>query len=409
MKRKGKHVIVHAEAVALVCLVSLCGGCVSRSAPRVLVRGDVSREFPAAGWAAAPAGGQQPAVEWAEDGTAPGGHGVLIRSGTWESLLFPVKPFVYYRLTFRSRAEAGGYWAAVFYDKRGEPMIADHYSSVDQSASWRSNDCFFRAKANATHTRIRFQPLNGKPMIVADVSVTDDPTGDVMRWADSQYASIPPVNGTPPADRWQFIPKAVQKLRKGGTLRIVFLGDSIANDTGNSPFDVLLGRMYPKASVQVVTSVRGGTGCQWYKDENRVQEFVIDCKPDLLIIAGISHGYDTESMRAVIRQVRARINPEIMIMTGAVCPDASCKDGYVKYSKLPEDTARANLDSFPARVRSLAAEEKVELFDMRTAWDSYIASCGKPQEWFMRDPVHANCRGRQVLARIIEQYFAPKH
>jgi len=197
-------------------------------------------------------------------------------------------------------------------------------------------------------------------------------------------------------------------LRKGGRLRIVFLGDSIANDTGSSPLDVLLGRMYPKAKIEVVTSVGGGTCCQWYKNENRVEQYVLDYKPDLLIIAGISHGYDTESMRSVIRQVRAQASPDIMIMSGAVTPEQDCRDGYVRYSKLPSDTARNNAATFADRLRSLAAEEKVELFDMRTAWDEYVAGSGKPNAWFMRDPVHANCRGRQVLARIIERYFRPE-
>jgi len=51
---------------------------------------------------------------------------------------------------------------------------------------------------------------------------------------DAIYQAMEPLQYTPPADRWQFIPKTIQRLRDGGTLRIVMLGDSIVNDTGSS-------------------------------------------------------------------------------------------------------------------------------------------------------------------------------
>jgi lysophospholipase L1-like esterase len=31
-----------------------------------------------------------------------------------------------------------------------------------------------------------------------------------------------------------------------------------------------------------------------------------------------------------------------------------------------------------------------------------------PLDFFKRDPVHANAEGEAVLARILEQYFAPR-
>ena len=33
---------------------------------------------------------------------------------------------------------------------------------------------------------------------------------------------------------------------------------------------------------------------------------------------------------------------------------------------------------------------------------------GKEVGWFMRDPIHANQRGEQVLGRILDRFFAPK-
>jgi len=384
----------------LLISMAFCTGCFQHM--RYLVRSEFAGgSATGTGWVALPNGDTQPQVEMLADG-------VRIAAGTWESSAFAVKPFEFYRLEFTAKCDGPGYWCAAFRDAAGEVMIADHYSSFDASPDWTRRTFCFRAKANAVSGLIRFQPLNGKPVMLRDATVSRASKKRVAEWADSIYAGIPPVSYRPSADRWKHAPNTMAKLRAGGKLRVVFLGDSIANDTGSSPLDALLERVYPQARIEVVTSVRGGTCCQWYKDDNRVQQYVLDYWPDLLIIAGISHGYDTESMRSVIRQVRAKTGPDIMIMSGAVTPEQDVTDGYVRYSKLPKDAARSHAATFPDRLRALAAEEQVELLDVRTAWDEYVASSGKPNAWFMRDPVHANCRGRQVLARIIERYFDPK-
>ena len=56
----------------------------------------------------------------------------------------------------------------------------------------------------------------------------------------------------------------------------------------------------------------------------------------------------------------------------------------------------------------MAAEEEVEFLDMTGPWGQYIKDSGLACGWFMRDVVHANERGFQVLGRILEKYFAPK-
>jgi hypothetical protein len=56
----------------------------------------------------------------------------------------------------------------------------------------------------------------------------------------------------------------------------------------------------------------------------------------------------------------------------------------------------------------LAREEDVEFLDIRGPAGEYIRDSGKPYSWFTRDPIHANVRGGQVLARILEAWFAPE-
>jgi lysophospholipase L1-like esterase len=148
--------------------------------------------------------------------------------------------------------------------------------------------------------------------------------------------------------------------------------------------------------------VRGSTGCWWYKDENRVQDWVLKHKPDLLMIGGISQKGNIEAIREVIKQVRATMNPEIMLMTGAF------GEFDPKKGRNWTPTFDPNGNDYRAKLSRLAEEEKCEFLDMTGAWGQYIAESSKAMGWFKRDPVHANERGFQILGRILERYFAPK-
>src|SRR5436305_3683869 len=135
---------------------------------------------------------------------------------------------------------------------------------------------------------------------------------------DQTYAGMPPVRYTPPAGRWQHLPRTAAVLHKGeGELRVVLLGDSIVNDTSRSGWDLLLQRAYPKVKLIKVTCVRGSTGCWWYRGPERVKRYVLDHRPDLLTIGVMSQRDDVDSIRDVIRQVRAGCRCDVLLMTGA--------------------------------------------------------------------------------------------
>ncbi len=57
------------------------------------------------------------------------------------------------------------------------------------------------------------------------------------------------------------------------------------------------------------------------------------------------------------------------------------------------------------KLAALAAELGCGFYDMETLWKQYIGSSEQPYEYFLRDPVHANDRGRAVLARLMESFF----
>ena len=363
------------------------------------------------GWEEVGAGGDKPfqggLIAVADD---PAEYGVQIRQGSVFGPKITVKPFHYYRLRFRSKVAKRAHWAATFLAKDGQEIVSDVYDAIDGSGDWRSHTFMFRAHADATHVRIRFQPSynegEGDPLAVRNLRLDEVSATAVADWADGVVSVCPLVRAEPAADRWQFLPRTIERLRSGKRLRIVMLGDSICNDTSNSLYETRLARFYPQASVEVVTSVRGGAGCWYYKDENRIKSYVLDYQPDLLMIAGISHHFDPKSIRSVIQQVRRHSACEILVMSGAVTPW-----GYVQRAHLkskPVSAAMWDMEQFTRRMRRMCREEKVEFFDIRGMWDDYMHRSDVPYDFISRDSIHANSRGKQLLARMLTRYFEPQ-
>ncbi len=238
--------------------------------------------------------------------------------------------------------------------------------------------------------------------LLVDGEIADPYAGKTpLERLDAMYSAMDPLRYTPPAGRWQRLPRTMQRLRKGGPLKIVLLGDSIMNQTCHSGFDLLLGRLYPKVKIEKVASVRGSTGCWWYKDENRVEDYVLKHRPDLLMIGGISQRNDVDSIREVIRQVRAKQQPEILLITPAFGFEGS------DFIKDWTYDVKADGKDYRARLLRLASEENCEFLDMTGPWWGYVQDSGKTYGWFRGDAVHANERGTQILARILEKYFGP--
>jgi hypothetical protein len=215
-------------------------------------------------------------------------------------------------------------------------------------------------------------------------------------------AEIPPVHYLPPSDRWQHLTKTVSALgRSGGELRVVMLGDSIVNDTHRSDWTDLLQAQYPNCKVSIVAVVRGSTGCWWYKDDGRVKHYVTPLKPDLLIIGGISHKNDTDSIRVVIDQARAEQPCDVLLMTGAF-GETDPNDDQQWTFDIP-----ITPENYRRKLLNLAAEMHTGFLDMTAHWGRYIRASNHELVWFKRDQIHANIRGEQVLGHIMAGHFAP--
>jgi len=223
-----------------------------------------------------------------------------------------------------------------------------------------------------------------------------------MEEIEKAYAEMPPVTYHPPADRWQHLPITAAVLGKGnGSLRIVMLGDSIVNDTSRSRWDDLLRKTYPKCKIDRTTCVRGSTGCWWFKEPERLKRYVLDLHPDLLIIGGISHKDDTESIREVIKAVRMAQPCDVLLVSEAFGRVDPRDDQQWRFAIDPKGA------NYRSRLKRLAEEEKTGFLDMTAEWGRYIRESGKDLNWFKRDPIHANIRGEQILGRILAAHLSP--
>lgn len=334
---------------------------------------------------------------------APDGKVVAATPETLKSSAFAIEPLRYYRLTLRAAASHRTFWAVVFFDEAGAMLPADIYSTIDPSETPRDHTFYFQSKADAVTAQFWVRPFeeNGKVTLEGVNIVPAADPNEVKPWADSVYQTIPPLGSVEASgERDRFIPRTMQALRTGEKVRVVMLGNSIINDTGNSAWEILVEADYPGADIEVITSVRGGTGCWYYQENNRVDTFVVRYKPDLLIIGGISHRNDTAAIHRVIDQVRARTDAEILVFSGPVGRDGDPRSN-------PDFAIPPEPGDFRLQLADMARTANVGYWDMQTEWGKYIRDSGQPYDFYLRDPVHANARGRQVLARLMRAYFAP--
>lgn len=242
----------------------------------------------------------------------------------------------------------------------------------------------------------------GAFLLNGDIADAGNPKIGSLEDIDAIYSKMKPVHYDPPPNRHVYLPKTMQKLRGGGSLTCVMLGDSIMNNTASSRFDLLLGKRYPKCKIRPIVSVRGGTGCGWYRNENRVKDYVLKHNPDLLIIGGSSNGNNPEDVRSVIHQVRAA-NPEIEILfLTPVFFETERAPWFKNWTYDPD----ASAPNYRSSMKKVCAEERCAYFDINGPWWQYILDSGCSYGWFRADAVHANARGCQILGRLLDLWFA---
>lgn len=318
-----------------------------------------------------------------------------------------VEPGRYVKVSFRALPVGGPAFAAgLWYDADGNEMRADHYHGMARSKEWTDQEFIFRCRHNADGARVRFRAINGGSFLhVDDVTVAALTDAEALAWLDALYADLPPIEYEPPQQRWRHIPETIAALREGRTWKVVVLGDSIANDLDNSGWELLLTKAYPKADLSIITSIEGGKGMEFYREDGRVKKYVLDHEPDLVIIGGISTG-SADAVRDVIRQIRETSDPEILVMSGAF---GSRHGQHYRPPRGRQWSPEIDPDGegYRSALLRVAREENVEFLDLRGATDAYFRKCGRPASDYMRDVVHPNDLGRAILGRILARYLSP--
>jgi hypothetical protein len=257
---------------------------------------------------------------------------------------------------------------------------------------------------NSTYNDTFFFSNNGTvPVYLDNVKVTKITDAEAAQQFRDFYATMPAYNFVPPANRQQHIDRFMSLVKGGKSANVVMLGDSIVADTSRSGFETQVEQMYPGSKINVTTSVRGSTGCWYYKDDNRVQSYVLDYNPDLVLIGGISHQNDIDSIRSVIQQIRAG-NPttDIALMTEA----SDVNNDPFTHPEIMDPVDPTGSD-WSAQLYRLSKEMNTGFIDLRSVWGNYIYNSGEPYTYFERDPVHMNDHGNAVVGQAMAAYFAP--
>jgi hypothetical protein len=309
--------------------------------------------------------------------------------------------FEFYSLSFNAKASANCHWGVFFNDKDGKMLVPDIYASIYGSKDKRHYEQVIYGREKGVGIQPFLQSTKG--IEAWDLQLKPISAKDAAEWCDRVYQTLPSLSFTPPVNRLKLLPKTLEAMTSGKPWRVVMLGDSIINDTFNSNFQSLLMRLYPKADMKFICSVRGSTGCWYYQEPEHFKSYVSDLKPDLLIIGGISHKDDIVAIRKVIEMVRQQVGCEIFLMSGPLAEDWREYDKKNPNADVPVQTWMPNL--FVERQRQLAEKLHVEFLDAATIWHNYLGQSGKPWQWFHRDVVHGNDRGKQIVGRIIETYF----
>ena len=320
----------------------------------------------------------------------------------------------WYEFSFEAKSPVDGYWWVDVFGIDGE-ALPDMNSRLYASEEWRSYKVVVSVQYAAVEAQLAFVTTKG--VMVRDVVFRRVSVNEAADWCRKLYATLPQIDLSVPPDAWEKLPRSRRLLAEQKPIRILLLGDSIVNDTWCGNVSALICERYPNAKVMV--SVRGSTGCWFYREPKNFEEYVMRHKPDLVLVGGISNGkadadFSTaeDDMVAVIGLAK-----KSGIEIGVMSPPPS-----YEFRKTPEDVSwdenvliemydswtKRNRRWQPMRrdyQRTAVAKTGVAYFDLTTAPCNAILKSKKPLNWFKRDSAHNDDRGKQLIAQCLAAYF----
>ena len=314
----------------------------------------------------------------------------------------------FYRLEFSAKCAVDGYWWVDFFDKDGV-QLPDVNSRLYASEDWMSYNVIVPAHPAAAFGQIAFVAKKGA--FAKDVTIRRASVEEAAKWCNDLAATLPKLDAPETADAWMKLPKTREKILSGKNANVVFLGDSIMNDTWCGNVVPLAQSALPKADLRCFISVRGSTGCWYYHEKEHFDEYVSKYKPDLVLVGGISNrGKEQnvqeaeESMVETIERCKA-IGAEVVVCTPPPSYEFR-KDSSAKpfdQGLMKDDSPTFYLEQ--GYIRRASARTGVALWDLTTAPSEAISRSGKPLDWFKRDAAHNDDRGKQLIAQTLAAYF----
>ncbi len=312
----------------------------------------------------------------------------------------------FFRIKFEARAPERSYWGVDYFDADGK-LLPDYYGVI-HAGPRADHEFIIYAMGMVDTIRVFFQSSRG--IEAWNLSVQPATAAEAALWCDKLYGTLPPVNFRPPADSFRLLPRTAGALRSGKPWRVVMLGDSIIQDTFHSLFEALVKRAFPKSNLDYISSVRGSTGCWFYRRPENFKAYVADQKPDLLIIGGISNYHagekpvNTAAILEVAGRAKKELGCEVLILTAALSLDTRGKDVSPRKWSLETDAVTGKQNDWE-RLYPGAAKLAVPVWDMTTPCYFWLYASGKPYEFYSRDQVHSGERGKQIIGRVLFSYF----
>ncbi len=319
----------------------------------------------------------------------------------------------YYRIRFDAQAPERAYQGVDFFDAEGN-LLPDCYDVVYPGAR-QSYERVVYAMPAVDSVELFFQSTSGVQAWNLSVErVTDK---EAAAYCDRISSALPKLDFKAPSGSMKLLPKTLAAMKNGTPWNVVLLGDSIMQDTFHSQFHSLFKREFPKSNFTWNISMRGGTGCWLYCQADQFKKYVLDRKPDLLIIGGISN-YNrkfnptgTEAMEIVVRAAKEYLGCEVLILTAALSVDTRPHDKKNLSAPIPKQAwkyendahVKAGYDS--KALPEMAKRNNVAIWDMSTPTYTWLWASGLPFEFYSRDRVHSGEKGKQIIGRTLLEYF----
>jgi hypothetical protein len=169
-------------------------------------------------------------------------------------------------------------------------------------------------------------------------------------------------------------------------VKILFYGQSIVGTQWHTFVERALRERYPYADLTVENRALGGYSAEYLV--KTVELDVLQSQPDLVVF----HVYgDHIQYEKIIHTIRQRTAAEVMVMTDH-WKRSDWKDGGLKLN---------NWAGFYDRFLPLVAKKYAcELVDVRGPWKAVLEGNGWKPDELLRDDVHLNDAGRELMAQL---------